>query len=333
MKKIILSLDGGGIRGIVTASVLNYLEEKIQEITKDDRIHLADLVDFVGGTSTGSIIGGLMIIPENESSTKPKFYMSEIVDLYFGLGEQVFKPNLWRNIKTLWGLIGPKYDVKNLELPLLQEMGFTKLKQLTKPCMFPAYDINKAKVVFYTNKDQGQKYAEYYIKDVVRGSTSIPPYFKPAFFKYGVDENTLIDGGVFANNPTLSSMIEASKTFDVKPKDMLIISLGTGKINRKTYPINKVKNWGTINWILPLIDILLESHAEVTDYQMQKIFSNPKNYIRINPPIILGNSSAVDSSKENIINLSVDAETYIMKNRGFLDNLAKEIIKINNLVI
>jgi patatin-like phospholipase/acyl hydrolase len=62
--KIILSIDGGGMRGVIPAAILVYLENKIQEITEDPRLRIGNVVDFVAGTSTGSIIGALMLIPD-----------------------------------------------------------------------------------------------------------------------------------------------------------------------------------------------------------------------------------------------------------------------------
>ena len=337
--KIILSLDGGGIRGIIPISILSYLEEQIQEITKDPRIKIGSLVDFVSGTSTGSIIGGLMLIPD-ENKVYPKYKMTEILESYFALGNKVFKNSFLHNIKTIWGLFGPQFPKSNIEEPLLTQFDHYKLKDLLKPCMFSGYDIDKRKVLFFTNKDKGEKYADYYLKDIIRGSTAIPSYFEPAHFNYGININTIADGGLFANNPSLSSFIEISKTIfenqsqptKYTPQDIMIISLGTGDINQKSYKYKKVKKWGKAEWIVPLIDILLTANSEVTDYEIQKLFSSydsSNNYKRINPPIKLASDSALDASKENLTNLLKDANNYINENKEMLNTLAKEICDIN----
>jgi len=340
--KIILSIDGGGIRGIVPAALLSYLEKKIQEITGDPRLRIADLVDFVAGTSTGSIVGSMMLIP-NETGSHPKHEMTDIVNLYFEMGESVFKKHFWHNLKTIWGLLGPQFPASNIDTPLLKYLDHYKMKDLMKPCMFSGYDIEKRRVNFYTNDDEAEKYAHYLVKDVVRGSTSIPAYFPPARYQDGVDVNTIVDGGVFANNPSLAAFIEISKTifkFEDKSKkrklrDIVIISLGTGSIKQKPFPYKKSKKWGKAQWMMPVIDVLLSSHSEVTDYEMKKIFDTydtMHNYHRLNPPILLGDSSGLNASKENLVRLLKDVDNYIEENRVMLNTLAREIVDLNYMV-
>jgi len=335
--KIILSIDGGGIRGIIPATILSYLENKIHEITNDNRIKISSLIDFISGTSTGSIIGSLMLIPDENNNFKYK--MSEIIDFYLSLGNNVFKHNFIHNIKTIFGLFGPSFPDSNIDTPLLKLFDHYKMNDLLKPCMFGSYDIEKRKIMFFTNKDLNQKYINYNVKDIIRGSTSIPSYFTPAHFNNGTSISTLIDGGLFANNPSLASFIESSKTcFDDKkpkqhnPKDILIISLGCGKIDKKSYSYNKIKNWGKAKWIIPLFEILLSSNSEITDYEIRQLFisyDSIHNYKRINPPIVNASSSSMDSSKENLTNLIKDANQYIQDNKHMLDLLAREICDIN----
>ena len=338
--KIILSIDGGGIRGIVPAAVLSYLEKKIQEIQKDKRIKIGNLVDFVAGTSTGSIISAAMLIP-SETKKSPKYEMDDIVQMYFDMGDEVFKKRFWHQLKTVWGLLGPTYPASNIEPLLLKEMGHHKLGDLIKPCMISGYDIEKRRVNFYTNSDKDKKYVDYYVKDVVRGSTSIPAYFPPARFNHGTDINTIVDGGVFANNPSLAAYIEVSKTlFNSKnkkrhPHNVLVISLGTGLIKQRPFPYSKSKRWGKAQWLMPVIDVLLSSHSEVTSYEMEKIFDAydaKHNYKRLNPPIILGDSSGLNASKDNLTNLLKDVKNYTDDNETMLNALAREIIDINQLI-
>lgn len=335
--KIILSIDGGGIKGIIPATILTYLEQKIQVLLNDNRLHLCNLIDFIAGTSTGSIIGALMLIP-NERGDTSKYNMSEISDFYLSLGDKVFKTNLLYNLKTCYGLFGPRYQNSNIEQILLNKFDHFKLKDLIKPCMFSGYDIEKRKIIFYTNTDLTQKYNDFYVKDIVRGSTSIPSYFSPAHFNVGTSYNTIIDGGLFANNPSFATFIEISKSLSsnkpYNPQDIMIISLGTGYVSKKTYNYKKVKNWGKAEWVVPIIDILISANSEITDYQINKLFSSYNalhNYKRLNPKILLASPNPLDASKENLINLIKDAKNYIEENKEMLDILAREICDINFL--
>lgn len=338
--KIILSIDGGGIRGIIPATILNYLEQKIQEITGDEKARISNLVDFVAGTSTGSLIGSLMLLPDTsyQHYSYPKYKMSEIVQMYFELGDEVFKKTFFNNIKTLWGLIGPLFPSSNIETPILKFTDHHKLGDLIKPCMFSAYDIKKRRVNFFTNSDENLKYTKYFIKDIIRGSTSIPSYFQPKYFKEGLDENTLIDGGVFANNPAFAAYIEVSKTLfndkitQFNPNELIVISLGTGKTTKKSFDYKKTKGWGKIKWLLPLIDILTSAQSDIVDYEMQKLFESydaKHNYKRINPIIKNGSNNVLDSRKENVYNLIKDTQLYIEENKDMLNTLAREICDLN----
>lgn len=337
MKIRILSVDGGGVRGIIPAVVLEYIENKIIELTNNKDARLSDFLDFVSGTSTGSIISGMIITPDEHG--KPAYKMEDVVQAYFDLAEVVFKKSLWRDIKTLWGVLGPRYDVNNIENQLLVKFNHWRMKDLLLPCAFTGYDTDKRKPVIYTNKDQVEKYGDFFLKDIIRGSTSIPSVFKPAYFRDGTNINTLIDGGVFANNPSMVTYIEVRKTEHIKklneyknidPENIMFLSLGTGSATLTPYPYKKIKKWGMLRWFFPILNILLQGTNEVINYEMERLFDSYQvrnNFIRINPCIILGNSSGQDASSENMKHLHQDAMNYVSTNKEFLNKIAEDLIK------
>lgn len=340
--KIVLSIDGGGIRGIVPVAILDYIERKVNEIQGDNRVRIGSLIDLIAGTSTGSIIGALMMLPDPLIHNKPKYSMKEIESLYVQMGPNVFKKKIWHNIKTLWGLFGPKFMTSNIETPLIQMFDHYKLKHLVTSCLFTGYDIDKRRVNIYTNHDPSEKYGDYYIKDIIKGSSSIPAYFSPTFFQEGLDINTIIDGGVFANNPTMIAFIEASKMWAIDtnlkkldPHKILFISLGTGMPKRKSFSYKKSKGWGIFRWLMPILDILLSGSSDIVDYEMKKLFASygrPDNYIRINPPLNFSTALPIDASKENITNLLKDAHAYIEENKCMLNILARQICDLKFLI-
>ena len=340
--KIVLSLDGGGMRGVTTAKILDYIETKIQDLRNDPMVKLGDLVDFVAGTSTGSILGSLMLLPD-KTKKKARHFMSRIVDLYVDMGPEVFKQSKIHNLKTLWGLIGPTYPDSNIEGPLLRMLGHTKMTELIKPCLFTGYDIDLRRANIYTNRDKEEKYGNYYVKDIVRGSTAIPSYFSPALFRDGIHINTIVDGGVFANNPSMVAYVEASKTsfnfsdpVSLVPNDLFFISMGTGISRKKKYPYRYSHKFGKIKWLFPVLDVMLSGMNEVVAYEMKKLFSQygaEDNYIRINPPLKFSTAPPTDASMENITNLLMDTKNYIHENKIFLDSIAEKILEINHMHI
>ena len=85
-----------------------------------------------------------------------------------------------------------------------------------------------------------------------------------------------------------------------------------------------------VRWFMPLLNILLQGVSEVTNYEMVKFFSSydsSQNFIRINPPVVLGNSSGQDASEENMKHLHQDACNYIATNKDFLNNIAEQLVK------
>jgi patatin-like phospholipase/acyl hydrolase len=109
MKKVrILSLDGGGIRGIIPAYVLKYVEEKAQEMTKNQNLRIADLFDLIVGTSTGGILSCFYLTP-NSSTEKnapiSKYQASEALEFYVKKGYSIFnasKRNNWLGLRSLF---------------------------------------------------------------------------------------------------------------------------------------------------------------------------------------------------------------------------------------
>lgn len=335
MKVRILSLDGGGVRGIIPAVILEHIEEQIIEITKNPDARISDYLDFCAGTSTGSIIAAMINVPLPNG--RPAYKMSDIVNSYMTLTDKVFKKSLWQNIKTVWGLLHPKYTSKEINEELAIVLKDWTMDDMINPCAFQAYDIYKRRPNIYTSADLDMKYANYKVKHIVKGSTSIPAFFKPTFFKTNDDVDTLVDGGLFANNPSLVSYIEAGKTPSilanfkkVTPKNTLLLSFGTGQADLTHYSYKKTKRWGMVRWLIPILNIVLQGMSEVTTYETIKLFeaSNAKkNYIRINPEIKLGKASGTDASKVNMENLMQDAKLYIDENLDLLENIAKDLIK------
>lgn len=134
MKKVrILSIDGGGIRGILPGIVLNQLEKKLQKKVKDPNLRLSDMFDFMAGTSTGGILTLAYLTP-NESN-RPKLTAMEAVNLYLDRGDEIFDASLWQRIKSGKGITDEKYDASELEEALDDIFGEIKLSQLLKPCL------------------------------------------------------------------------------------------------------------------------------------------------------------------------------------------------------
>ena len=332
MKKI-LSIDGGGIRGIIPGQIMVALEKKIQEKTGNPEARLAEYFDFFAGTSTGGILTCICLCPSEEKPTKSKFSAQDAVDLYMNHGEEIFDVNLWQKLRSGNGYLDEKYGEFALEKYLKHYFGDLKLSELLKPCIIPAYDIDRRSTYFFAQHDPARKGEgrNFLVRDVCRATSAAPTYFETARIKScsGVTY-PFIDGGVFANNPALCAYSEVRNARDnPTAAEMFLVSIGTGS-KHEEYKYDQAQDWGAVGWIKPLIDIMMAGASETTDYHLFRMFSARKNdssYIRIQPSR-MGNASLDmdNASKENLAALAeIGIETS--------ENCSEELDKIVEILI
>lgn len=341
-KKIrILSLDGGGIRGIISCVILKYIEEQLQKLD-DPKARLGDYFDLVAGTSTGGILAAILLFPDENN--KAKFSVETALDLYAKHGETIFNVSLWQRLINPFGLFAEKISQNSLEKQLNEVFGNLEIKNFIKPSLITSYDIFHRKAKFFTSHEAHSNLENFYAKDVCRATSAAPTYFEPAKIKslYG-QEFTLIDGGVYANSPALCAFAEAGKipfstllSDPEKPdfpdiKDLLIVSVGTGEV-KKAYTFRQFENAGKVKWIQPLIDILLSANAETTDYQLQKMYAKAgnrtaRNYHRLMPELKNASSDMDDVSAKNIQELIQAGLSFIDQNKKELGEIAKKLVK------
>jgi hypothetical protein len=167
----ILSIDGGGIRGIIPGQVLIALEHKLQQISNDPNTRIADVFDFVAGTSTGGILACLYSCPNGNG--RPKFSASDAVNLYLQRGDDIFDVSVFRSITSVGGLRGPKYSAKPLENALEFYFSDVRLSQLLKPCLITSYDITRRQAKFFNRQDVGEPDpagADFWVRDIARAT-------------------------------------------------------------------------------------------------------------------------------------------------------------------
>lgn len=329
----ILSIDGGGIRGIIPGQVLVSFEQKLQQISGDPNKRLADVFDMIAGTSTGGILACLYLCPDENK--RPKFSTSDAVGLYLQNGDDIFDVSVFKKIVSLDGLTDEKYPATPLENVLEKYLGNVKLSQALRPCLITAYDITRRASKFFNSQDfpvEGES-RDFYLRDVARSTSAAPTYFPPSnVTAFDNSVYSLIDGGVFANNPTMCACVEA---FGYDPKltisDLKVLSLGTGTSDQP-YHYSEAKSWGKIQWVGPVLDIMLSGVAETVDYQMQMLFSSAKctnQYLRIQADLTQfpDVDSALDNASEgNMSALESAGKSLAAQFDAQLDAFAKSLM-------
>ena len=199
---------------------------------------------MIAGTSTGGLITCLLLAP-GDSEWTPAFTAQDIVDLYQNHGAEIFDAPLLKRIRSLNGLRDERYEARGLERLIDEKMGGLWLSQLIKPCLITAYDVTRRKTKFFTQHDARNDDKDYPIKVVARATSAAPTYFEAMPGDNGRSPYAYVDGGLFANNPTMCAYVEAYRKLAGKPtaENMVILSLGTGQI-AKSYAYRSVKDWG-----------------------------------------------------------------------------------------
>ena len=328
----ILSIDGGGIRGVIPGQVLVALEEKLQTKTKNPQARIGDFFDLIAGTSTGGILTCILLCPDSKNPKSPKFTAKEAVELYLERGDEIFDADTWQKISSGFGMADEKYSAQQLEDTLKEFLEDIRLSQLIKPCLITAYDIKRRRAHFFNQMDAKKKDGhDFYIRDVARATSAAPTFFEAArIHSFAELPYPLVDGGVFANNPTMCAYAEARESFPDKPtaKEMVVLSLGTGHV-KKSYPYNKAKDWGKLEWVVPLIDILMSGVSETVDYQLKQIFDSVNandQYLRINPKLIHANPEMDDVSQMNLRALRQEGIEIAQENDAELDAMVNLLV-------
>ena len=242
----ILSIDGGGIRGLIPAIVLSRLEELLR--TRDPDATLASCFELLAGTSTGGLIALGLATPRDGA---PAMSAAEMVDLYSGdeAGRIFSRPALRSlpGVDRIIDALDPRYEVDGMREVLAGRLGEARLADALTGLLITTYDMQGRQPRFLKPWQAGA--AELSAVDAGLATAAAPTYFPP--LRSG--DGTFVDGGVFVNNPTVAATMEAMKRQEGDPihaDDLLVVSLGTGQYER-AYDPDEVAGWGALGWILP----------------------------------------------------------------------------------
>ncbi|KAG7642155.1 Patatin-like phospholipase domain [Arabidopsis suecica] len=329
----ILSIDGGGIRGLIPAVILGFLESELQKLDGEEA-RLADYFDVIAGTSTGGLVTAMLTAPNKEG--RPLFAASEIKDFYLEQCPKIFPQDHFpfsAAKKLVKSLTGPKYDGKYLHQLIHTKLGDTKLSQTLTNVVIPTFDIKHLQpTIFSSYEVKNHPLKDATLADIAISTSAAPTYLPAHFFKVedlngNAKEYNLIDGGVAANNPALLAIGEvtneisggSSDFFPIRPNDygrFLVLSLGTGNHKaEEKFNAKEVAGWGLLNWLThdnstPIIDAFSQASSDMVDFHLSAVFRalhSEANYIRIQDDTLTGDAASVDIA--TVENLDILAKT------------------------
>jgi predicted acylesterase/phospholipase RssA len=248
----ILSIDGGGIRGVIPAMVLQRMEEKLNK-------PIAHVFDYIAGTSTGGVISLLLAKPQVGSETEPMYSAKDIVELYADHGRDMFRRSRGYQVQTLNGWLRNKYPEQSVNATLQSYLDrgerHTMNDALTK-VFLTSYDIERRCHVYLRSYNYSSR--DFYMSDAARATAAAPAYFPSVRITNTRGDLTyhLIDGGLVANNPSLMVLADAIRRNDPGNK-YLVVSLGTGSYEE---PIRyqKARRRGLFGWAPGILDVMFD---------------------------------------------------------------------------
>lgn len=272
----ILSIDGGGIRGIIPCKLLTDLESELMKRDGDD-VRLVDYFDLICGTSTGGIIAigiGLGLTAK------------EILDIYEKNGHEIFPCRRRNKLSQLRSVLLNQSFYKRKRLKDLLHAtyskctrdGDTRLGHAKTRLLIPVYNAEHGKIhVFKTAHTKGLK-RDYQIPavDVALSTAAAPVFFEPYSFTYinrGTSDkqtfHNIVDGGLVANNPAHIGLMEAIEGLGVPLNNVSLLSLGTGVDNFTAHI--KSKKMGPRFWANPLSKDGLRLYNAMSSAQSEDI--------------------------------------------------------------
>lgn len=260
----ILSLDGGGIRGLLSCKLLERL----------DRLYPGYLekVSLFAGTSTGGILAlGLA------AGLTP----SEIAEIYQQDGVKIFSKSIWDKIGDIDRFYYPDYGNKALAEALETKFGDMRLGDLKKKVLISSFRLDSGSVTkmgvrswkpkFFQNFDDDPSDCDQKVVDVALRTSAAPTYF-PVYQGFA-------DGGLVANNPSMCAVAQAldKGTGKQKLNKITVLSIGTGVLPKYVSGFNE--NWGYLQWAPHLITIMMDGVSGVADFQCKQILG--PRYLRL----------------------------------------------------
>jgi patatin-like phospholipase/acyl hydrolase len=298
----ILSIDGGGVRGIIPAKILQSIEEQHGK-------PISDIFDMIIGTSTGALISLCLACPS------PSYKASDIVDIYKNESKNIFKKSILRDIFTGNGLWAPKYERTYLDNMLKRTFSTNKngishtfLSHSKCKVLIPTYCLIKGEPIVHSSEEAKRNtFEDFRMWEIAAAATSAPVYFKPFCMKYfkGLNLNHYeysfeVDGGIWINNPESLAISEYLKLIKSKNYESVsVLSIGTGhqKYSITDSILNSDGNMGAIGWLRNgLIDMMITADMDESAIIGKAIFDK---YHRVQ--FNLSRFYELDNSSENAI--------------------------------
>ncbi len=293
----VLSIDGGGIRGLIPALVL-------AEIERRSGRRVFELFDLIAGTSTGGILACALCAPDPLPA-------EQLVGLYEEDGPKIFRRSLGRRVGSVEGLADEKYDSAALDAALERFLADKRLSDAKPDLLVPAYNLGEPGPYFFKTRKAREEGEDFPLSVVARATAAAPTYFQAL----ELDGQAFVDGGVFAANPAMCAFAEVLR--HQPAADVALVSLGTGQRTRRR-SFEEVDDWGLLEWARPILDVVFDGVSDAVDYQLRHALGENR-YWRFQVELTHASDDLDDASELNLRELRAHAEELIAERSAELD--------------
>lgn len=327
----ILSIDGGGLRGIIPVMVLKEIERRTGE-------KIINLFDLISGTSTGGLIAcGITV---SDDGINPKYSLQQIEDMYITRGKDIFPQRnaIGKVFNSFVSLKNPKFNEKGIEKVLTEYFGSRRMTDCIKPLLITSLDLYNNEALFFKSRHAftvASKNA--LLKDICRATSAAPTYLPAYKFIFDNKTSLCVDGGVYINNPTVASLVEATKYHqdkiygfgNIRLEDIQVLSLGTGKYSNDIAR-KKIEGWGLLDWATKITDVMMQAVNQTTTYQSEELTAMG-NFLRIDLNITDPKYADMADSSEGTRKYLVDqVQSQIFNNRILMQQLDEIIHQLKS---
>jgi len=307
----VLSIDGGGVRGIGAASWCANLEHLTEK-------SIADMFNLLVGTSTGGIIASGLAMEDPNAPGSSLYSADDIVNFYNNESKKIFTRRCFLGYLTV-----SKYKSNPAYSVFSRLCGDTKLSQIRSDCdlMVPYYNLTNNRPSFFkSHKAKNpalERNEDFYLRDVIASTTAAPTYFKDfkLYTAYNKDHPDLfkntyisaIDGCIAVNDPTACAMTQAESLYP-RADAFLLVSMGTGQC------VSEVAPKGILSWAKHISTLLMSNSSDMSSHIFKKfgIYSKcPVFFSRLQFDISEIHAAMDNKSPENISYLEHQAQTTI----------------------
>jgi patatin-like phospholipase/acyl hydrolase len=335
----VLSIDGGGVRGIIPARLLVELEQLAGR-------PIASLFDMIAGTSTGGIIALLLAHPGHAGA--PPLGAKGVLELYHTELAQIFPPLEVHDWREWWdeqqghtafsqrfgAALMPhhygnaRYLPTGLEGALERMLGDARLSDATVDLVIPAYDmLGRRPVLFRSAEARAGREPDLEMKLVARATSAAPTYFPPLRLPDPVGERVLVDGGLVANNPVTLAYFDALERTG-NDRDAVIVSLGTGLPPEDTASYEEIwsRTWPSL--AMGLLNVVFDGTSELSCALVRRMIDiTPRNhrFWRFQTELRGCSQRLDDASRENAAKLFTLADAMVTEQRDQLREVAEAL--------